>query len=369
MAKAQAGEGASKRTARPDPQKALYVGIDFGTSRTSIAASNGVRETVHSYVGYPKDHVSRKLLREQDVLFGMEAFENQLALHLFRPLAEGQIKYSAGGEILDPKVYEANVLASQRLLRHAISLAGAQPEEVVYGVIGSPAQASIRNRKAILDACVGALDSVMLCSEPFAVAYGMERLDDVLVIDIGAGTTDLCRMHGTMPEESDQVTLPFGGDWVDVQLMELFRSKCPGADFTQNMVKQVKEKFSFVTEPTTRAVVEFPVKGKPTKFDVTDELREGCRRIVPHIVKGLQELIASFHPEFQAKLRQNVLLAGGGSQITGLDIAIESYMKENLGGGDVTRSEEPMYGGANGALKIARDMPAEYWERLSTNSS
>ena len=26
--------------------------------------------------------------------------------------------------------------------------------------------------------------------------------------------------------------------------------------------------------------------------------------------------------------------------------------------------EEPVYGGANGALKIAHDMPAEYWEKL-----
>ena len=41
----------------------LYLGIDLGTSRTSVTASNGVRETVASFVGYPKDVVSRKLLR------------------------------------------------------------------------------------------------------------------------------------------------------------------------------------------------------------------------------------------------------------------------------------------------------------------
>ena len=50
----------------------LYVGIDLGTSRTSVSASNGVRETVLSYVGYPKDVVSRKLLK-QEQLFGEEA--------------------------------------------------------------------------------------------------------------------------------------------------------------------------------------------------------------------------------------------------------------------------------------------------------
>ena len=38
----------------------IYLGIDLGTSRTSITSSNGVRETVWSYVGYPKDHVAKK---------------------------------------------------------------------------------------------------------------------------------------------------------------------------------------------------------------------------------------------------------------------------------------------------------------------
>ena len=36
----------------------LYIGIDLGTSRTSVASSNGLRETVWGYVGYPKDVVS-----------------------------------------------------------------------------------------------------------------------------------------------------------------------------------------------------------------------------------------------------------------------------------------------------------------------
>ena len=56
--------------------------------------------------------------------------------------------------------------------------------------------------------------------------------------------------------------------------------------------------------------------------------------------------------------------AGGCSQIHGLDRAIEEGMLEILGGGRVIRIEEPIYGGANGALKIAHDMPEEYWEKL-----
>ena len=44
-----------------------------------------MRETVASYVGYPKDVVSRKLLKK-DVLFGDEALEKRLSLDFYRPL-------------------------------------------------------------------------------------------------------------------------------------------------------------------------------------------------------------------------------------------------------------------------------------------
>jgi rod shape-determining protein MreB len=40
-------------------------------------------------------------------------------------------------------------------------------------------------------------------------------------------------------------------------------------------------------------------------------------------------------------------------------------MDQHLGGGHVTTVEEPVYAGANGALKIAHDMPKEFWEQLS----
>ncbi len=332
----------------------LYLGIDLGTSRTSVTASNGVRETVASFVGYPKDVVSRKLLK-RDVLFGDEAVKHRLSLNFYRPLEHGVIKDGDAA---------ANIKAAKDLIGEIIRLAKPRKDELVYAVIGAPAQASIHNKDAILEAAKETVDSVMLCSEPFSVAYGLDMLDDVLVIDIGAGTTDLCRMHGTMPDDADQVTNTFAGDHVDNTFAELLTERFPEAQHTIQMIKSIKERYASVAEQLEPAIVQLPVNGKPTEFDVTTELRQACQSIVEPIVEGLAQLISTFDPEFQERLKNRVLLAGGGSMIKGLDSAIERQMHERLGGGKCVRVEEPVYGGANGALKIAHDMPGDYWEKL-----
>ena len=341
----------------------LYLGIDLGTSRTSVSASNGVRESMPSFVGYPKDVVSRKLLKK-DVLFGDEAIEKRLSLDLYRPLGKGVIKGSNGTQDGNGTEDSANLRAARDLINEVIRRARPRKDELIYAVIGVPAQAGINNKEAIIEAAKATVDSVMLCSEPFSVAYGLDMLDDVLVIDIGAGTVDLCRMHGTMPEETDQLTLTCGGDFVDEKFAENVRAKYPDAQFTVQMVRSIKERFSSVAEQMEPCIVNLPVTGRPQSFDLTAELRAACRAMVPPIVEGLGNLVATFDPEFQDRLKNRVLLAGGGSQIKGLDSAIQGEMHRELGGGRVIRIEEPIYGGANGALKIAHDMPEDYWEQL-----
>ena len=353
------------RSGGDEPQKpegVLYVGIDLGTSRTAVAASNGVRECVASYVGYPKDIVSRKALR-RDVLYGDDALQNRLALDLYRPLEGGVIKFSDGKNADSPEAV-ANMRAAKALVRHAIELARPRSDELVYAVIGCPAEGSITNKTAILDTAREVVDSAMICSEPFAVAYGLDLFTDTLVIDIGAGTTDLCRMHGTMPSPEDQVTLDVAGDTVDQTLMALLQEHCEGARFTIHQVQQIKEKFSFVGDRHDSVEVELAVKGKPTRFEVSECVRQACNVLVDPIVEALGELVASYDPDFQSRLKNHVLLGGGGSQISGLGKTIEARMHDLLGEGRVTTVGEPIYAGCNGALKMAHDMPAEYWEQL-----
>ena len=85
--------------------------------------------------------------------------------------------------------------------------------------------------------------------------------------------------------------------------------------------------------------------------------------LVQPIVESIHKLIATFNPEFQDRLRNNVLLAGGGGLMRGLNVRIEEAMKQ-IGGGKVTVVDEPLYAGANGALQLAMDMPSEYWQQL-----
>jgi len=331
----------------------LYIGMDLGTSRTAISASNGIRESVLTAVGYPKNVVSRKLFKGREAIFGEEAINKRTSLNFHRPLAKGLIK--------DNNVEKETV---QDIIRHALGISQSRKGDLIYAVIGAPAQASMDNKHLIIESIRELVDSVIICSEPFAVAYGLERLDEILVIDIGGGTIDLCRMHGTMPDADDQITLDKAGDHIDQTLFNSIKAAHPEAQFSIQMIKKIKDSSSTVEDTIDPIMATFPVNGRPTEFDITKEMKAACLTIVKPMVDALSKLVATFDPEFQALLRNNVLLGGGGSQIRGLDRVLERAMGE-FGGERISKVEEPLYAGANGALKIAHDMPEEYWETLS----
>ena len=90
---------AKKKTESKD-HGVLYIGMDLCTSRTAVSASNGVRECIFSVVGYPKDHVARKLLN-RSVLVGKEAIDKRLSLDFHRPLEHGVLRHG------DPKTSKA----------------------------------------------------------------------------------------------------------------------------------------------------------------------------------------------------------------------------------------------------------------------
>jgi rod shape-determining protein MreB len=114
-----------------------------------------------------------------------------------------------------------------------------------------------------------------------------------------------------------------------------------------------------------KPMVTLPAAGKPTAFDVTEPLREACKKITRSIVEGIQELVARFDPEFQHRLLGNIVLCGGGNQLKGLDSLIEDELKP-YGGGQAVRVGDAVFAGAFGALRLAMSIPSEHWQRMKT---
>lgn len=339
----------SKSASTPD---ALHIGIDLGTSRSAIVASNGKQEWVESYVAWPKDFVAKKMLGE-DVLFGANALENRMSVTLVRPLENGVIRE---GTARDEE-------AVRELIHHLIEQVQPEEGQRIQAAVGVPAEALKVNKLAIRDAVREYADALMVVSEPFAVAYGLDALTNAMVIDIGAGTADFCVMHGTMPTEDDQRTLNLAGDYVDRHLLGLLTERHPGARFSETAVRHFKEQHGYVGEPNGKLAVKASVEGRATEVDVSKELKQACESILPGIVETAVDLLSRYDPDFQDLVRKNIYLAGGGSQIKGIAEELEDRLKE-YGPTRVRVVDDPLFAGARGALALAQDMPDEFWEDM-----
>lgn len=350
---APANEDASPMTQH---EETICVGIDLGTSRSSISASNGQRHVVDSYVGWPVDMVARKLVKKS-VLIGSEALEKRSMLDLRRPLENGVIK----------DVSERDANAVRELLRHLVSLLGVENNGTRYklrAVVGVPAEAMQASRLRIRTAMDGIADTVMLVSEPFAVAYGTEALMHAMVIDIGAGTADICVMQGRYPTEDDQRTLPNAGGSSDQRLLRSLQEHHPQAKFSIHTVRSWKEKWSFVGEPKRRVLVTASTDGKPVEIDITDDMRSACESILAPIAETVRDLVSRVEPEYQQQVLNNITIAGGTSLIEGLPEALKNALSE-LGKAKISVVRDPVFAGSDGGLAIARDASDADWEKLS----
>jgi len=337
----------------------LHVGIDLGTSRSAISASNGERFVVDSYVGWPADMVAKKVLK-RSVLIGHEAVNNRTMLDLHRPLERGLLKEGS----------DKDIEAVRELLKHLLGLVGVSSNgnidaENVRAVVGVPAAALRTNKQYLRNAMKGIVDSLLIVSEPFAVAYGLDALLHTMIIDIGAGTTDFCVMKGRYPNEDDQRTLTVAGDSIDTQLLKLIEERYPQANVTVFMVREWKEKTSFVGRAPEKIVVTAPVKGVPTDLDITNEMKAACETLVGPVVETMLDLLAKVEPEFQERVRNNIILSGGGGLIRGLPRALEDALK-TVGGGRVKYMHDPVFVGSDGGLALAIDAPDGDWEKLSS---
>ncbi len=335
----------------------LFIGLDLGTSQSAIATSSGRLMNIPSVVGFPKDFVARKLLNSE-IVFGNECLRNRMSVDMMFPLEKGVIVRNKKSE--DSKKEDE---AARELIKYLLSKVDRSDSQKVFLVVGAPAQASIEDKQAIKDAVKGLVDSVLVVSEPFLVAYGQGIYGFAIILDIGAGTLDICRMHGTLPDENDQKTLEKAGNHIDSVFRDLLKIKMPKARLSLELARELKEKYSFVGAIKDSINCEFLISGKSVKYDITHEVKEASVSILSDMFRELRQLIAGFDQEYQQSLLGSIVLAGCGSRIDGLADAIKNELSD-MGEVNVGLVDDPVYAGAIGGLKLAQDVPLEEWENI-----
>jgi len=329
----------------------LYLGIDLGTYQSTISASNTQTKTVETIVGKPKDPIARNFLK-RDTLFGEDALKNKLACNLYRPLAAGVAQDD-----------ENNLAAAKAFVTHLVESVDPDEFDEVYGVICSPSHISFVDKSNLVSILRGQVNAIMVVSEPFAVAYGLGEIGGSIVVDIGAGTTDVCRMYGTFPNDDDECTLEEAGDWIDGELQTLIEKKFTGAQLTKDMVRKWKEAGSYIGDDREQGV-ELSVDGKKQNVDIGDLVGIACTGVVTPIVNAVKGIVAGADPEYQPIMRNNIILAGGGSLIDGLADAVAEGLAD-IGDVSVWCANDPVEKVAEGALTLAQDMPDDQFTAIN----
>ncbi|SCA56090.1 Magnetosome protein MamK (MreB-actin-like) [Candidatus Terasakiella magnetica] len=331
----------------------LLIGFDFGTSYTAVMSNRGHQQVFRSVVGYPKDMIGVKLLGEPYVV-GDAAFEKRSFVDLRSPLKDGVLR----------EYVERDMEVARDFVDHTINSIAKDGDEVAV-IVGVPARASNTNKDLMVQVFEDFADTVQVISEPFLVAYGRGSLVNSLVIDIGAGTVDICALKGAMPGQKSQITINKAGNFVDEQIEELILKSHPEVQMNIHMAQAIKEKHGFVGAVDAPVMADLRVDGKPAQFDITKEISTACEMIVPGIIEGVEKLIQTCSPEDQGTMLNNIFLAGGGSRIQGLDKMIAERLV-SFGDVQVSRVSDPTYAVAAGALKLAQELPPQYWDQLGS---
>ena len=83
------------------------------------------------------------------------------------------------------------------------------------------------------------------------------------------------------------------------------------------------------------------------------------------MVETMLDLLSRVEPEFQERVRNNIILSGGGGLIRGLARGAGGRAASSVGGGKVRYMEDPVFIGSDGGLALALDAPEGDWEKLS----
>ncbi|MFZ5425297.1 MAG: rod shape-determining protein [Patescibacteria group bacterium] len=204
-------------------------------------------------------------------------------------------------------------------------------------VLGVPSGVTSVERKAVIDAArnAGARQAFLL-EEPMAAAIGaglpIHEPKGTLIVDMGAGTTEIAviSLGGLVLNRS----LPVAGDELDQAIVDYAKQKYNmllGDRTAEELKLRIGTAIEQRNDPDLKAMMSGRnlKSGLPKSVEITgSELREALKIPVNTIIGAIKDVIEDSPAELVPDiLRHGVYLAGGTSQLPGLDKLMSTELK------------------------------------------
>ena len=318
----------------------IDIGIDLGTSNTVIYIKDkGIVVNQPSVVAY--EAKSKKIIAVGNKAKKMLG-KTPEDIEVTRPIRNGVISdYIMTERML--KIYVKSAIAKRKIW--------GKPNICVC----VPSGVTDVQRRAACDAVyrTGA-KNVYVLEEPFAAAIGagvdIESAVGAMVVDIGAGTTDIAIVARGGVQHSSSIKI--GGDDFDEAIIRYVRKK-HNLLIGERTAEDIKINIGTAIERPDQKVMEVRgrdlVTGLPKTVRVTsEETRDALKETTSQIVEAVHGVLERTPPELAADVvDRGIVLTGGGSLLGGLEELIE----EKTGINTVT-AEDPMTAVAIGTGKF-----------------
>lgn len=332
---------------------ATDIGIDLGSYKTVIFSGSGIVLEQPSFVTVDSETF-------EPVYFGEKARQTlgrtPDSLLCVNPIEHGKISdYDVAESML--KVYMGEAFGN-RIVRPRImaTLPSGLTELQHHSLANAIESSGGRN--------------IFVLESPIAIAYGLDidfsKPHGHLIIDIGAGTTDVA-------------VLSMGG------IASCDSAPVASFDFDSQIIKYVRSEYNIEIGPLTAesvkkqigTVIERPVEiamvakgrnvftGLPESFEITSsEIYFALKETAGEICTAVRRVLNDTDPDLISDIKNDgFYLSGGGSQIYGMDKLLSEFI-----GANVHTTDEPAYSVVKGATAALRHSDSIKYENYQLRS-
>lgn len=337
-------------TTGEDQEDELLIGIDVGTQNTVGLISDGNEQVVKEYssiVGFPKNDLSRQKLESilgRPVAFDDEVYDKNIVqnIEMRWPLKTFDEQYEGTEE---DKLTEEDRQTLNTVVKRVLGADEIHEnlDETPYLriSIATPSTTALQYNQNLIDFArrnlpEEARPSFLIESESHFAGYKLAQLDGdlardgVIVVDIGAGTTDFHVYDGNPSDNTNTHSLATAGNDVTDRLFELLQEA--GYQNTWQEVESIKREYGRI-EPSANpprrdpelVISDLRYQGRDNvRADIGPEMEKAHRPLLKDLVDGYKTLMN----EYTGPLPQNVVLVGNQGQAKGLKEALQATLNE-----------------------------------------